>query len=600
MSSNLRKSQPNLSKPSEGESFNASRKASESTNPLQGLNITAQQELGSAGGIKATGRLTVGVDNLISQQGVAIEIDANNRTAGFGAGIGSTKGKLGVNIGGKVGYDEEGKISIKGVEAGINIGGFGGSASIDEDEGIRGSISVAGAKVEVGVGPDGKKSVSLCYGVPGGELCVTFEPDPGINVVPEEGDPPSTPIINRNPNNLATRYSCSDGSSYYLALEIPQDYITSAGKHGLLPFDEGTEIVATEYEYRSKNADAGGNVGGGIGYNPFTPEMANTAYGEGNWVVNTYHYVTWTAYYVVSRWVRQDNGQIQGTYVATLQFEYDYEMYTRTEPFYVENQIGYGGKMDGYKVFLRSLDPVVCPTGPAVAIPNTRPPTSNPTIKIELPNYPQHFKPMDCCDKVEEIYKYLGIAKLKKQKMKLAKALMVPKGQGNEQLEDYYEIMESLFRVMANGGIFNPISKPLGVEYQNVNATSWASEVYEMVAEAKSNGDSTQRFEMLASFQLVQMMKVLAEQRRMIECLSEAIGITPDLSTEEVPVMFTIHEAHKGFDKKQPKEIDISKAKTDDQVEAVLGKVFKPSKIPITKWVFNPNHISISEAINKL
>lgn len=42
MSPNLRKSQPNLSKPSEGGSFNAGRKPSESTNPLQGLNISAE------------------------------------------------------------------------------------------------------------------------------------------------------------------------------------------------------------------------------------------------------------------------------------------------------------------------------------------------------------------------------------------------------------------------------------------------------------------------------------------------------------------------------------------------------------------------------
>ena len=65
MAPNLRKSQPNLSKPSEGGSFNAERKPSESTNPLNGLNISAERELGSAGGIKATGRLTVGVDDLI-------------------------------------------------------------------------------------------------------------------------------------------------------------------------------------------------------------------------------------------------------------------------------------------------------------------------------------------------------------------------------------------------------------------------------------------------------------------------------------------------------------------------------------------------------
>ena len=147
MPPNLRKSQPNLSKPSEGASFNARKKPSESTNPLSGLNISGERELGTVGGIKATGKLTVGVDNLIGLQGVDIEIDATNRTLGVVAGIGSTKVKLGANISGEIGYDEEGKLTIKGAEAGINIGGFGGSASIDEDEGVIGSISVGCAKV---------------------------------------------------------------------------------------------------------------------------------------------------------------------------------------------------------------------------------------------------------------------------------------------------------------------------------------------------------------------------------------------------------------------------------------------------------------------
>lgn len=181
MPPNLRKPQPNLAKPSEGGNFNAARKSSEGTNPLNGLNLTGERELGSVGGIKATGKLTVGVDNLIGQQGIDIEIDATNRTAGFGVDIGSTKGKLGINIGGKIGYDEDGKISIKGAEAGINIGGFGGSASIDEDEGIRGSISVAGAKIEIGIGKDGKKTVSLCYGVPVGNCALLLNPTRTLN-----------------------------------------------------------------------------------------------------------------------------------------------------------------------------------------------------------------------------------------------------------------------------------------------------------------------------------------------------------------------------------------------------------------------------------
>ncbi|MEG4581807.1 hypothetical protein QUA71_19650 [Microcoleus sp. MON1_C5] len=162
MPPNLRKSEPNLSKPSEGGSFNAGKKSTESTNPLQGLNTSAEREIGAGGGITVKGKLTVGIDNLIGQQGLTVEADANNKTLEVGVNVGSPKGKLGVNIGGKVGYDERGKISIQGAAAAINIGGFGGSASIDDEKGIGGSISIAGAKVEVTASPDGVKKPYPC------------------------------------------------------------------------------------------------------------------------------------------------------------------------------------------------------------------------------------------------------------------------------------------------------------------------------------------------------------------------------------------------------------------------------------------------------
>ncbi|MCC3422255.1 MAG: hypothetical protein JGK28_31365 [Microcoleus sp. PH2017_07_MST_O_A] len=219
-------------------------------------------------------------------------------------------------------------------------------------------------------------------------------------------------------------------------------------------------------------------------------------------------------------------------------------------------------------------------------------------VPQNLPNYPQRYKPMNCCDKVEEIYKYLGIAKMKK-KFKVAKQFLVPGGNGNEECEDYYALCEALFRMLANGLIINPVSKPLGSEWKNVNATAWASGVYEMVAESMSNGDTTQKYEISSIMQQVQMMSAIAELSRKVDFLSEAIGMTPDLDTEELPVCFTIHEAHKGFGKKQPKQIDISKPKTDNEVEKVLGTMLQPSKIPIVKWVFRPESISIAAALSQ-
>ena len=52
----------------------------------------------------------------------------------------------------------------------------------------------------------------------------------------------------------------------------------------------------------------------------------------------------------------------------------------------------------------------------------------------------------------------------------------------------------------------------------------------------------------------------------------------------------------RAFEKKEPKKIDI-KAKTDDEVEVILGKMLKPSKIPITKWVLKPGSKSIVQIL---
>ncbi|MCC3433805.1 MAG: hypothetical protein JGK08_28745, partial [Microcoleus sp. PH2017_04_SCI_O_A] len=130
-----------------------------------------------------------------------------------------------------------------------------------------------------------------------------------------------------------------------------------------------------------------------------------------------------------------------------------------------------------------------------------------------------------------------------KKKFKVAKQFLVPGGNGNEECEDYYALCEALFRMLANGLIINPVSKPLGSEWKNVNATAWASGVYEMVAESMSNGDTTQKYEISSIMQQVQMMSAIAKLSRKVDFLSEAIGMTPDLDTEELPVCFTIHEA---------------------------------------------------------
>ena len=592
MPPSLRKSQPNLSKPSEGGSSNAGRKSSEGTNPLSGLNLTGERELGSAGGVKATGKLTVGVDNLIGQQGVDIEIDATNRTAGLGVGIGSTKGKLGVNIGGKIGYDETGKISIRGAEAGINIGGFGGSASIDEDEGIRGSVSIAGAKVEIGIAPDGKKSVSLCYGVPGGELCVTFEPEPGTETpipipIPTPPTPP-TPVPPPPPS-----VSVPNGNNLYWAIVGQQVWSPATPVQVSFPAIKESGIPTGQYLI------------------PFTVERTTTSRNNvydrpEKHRVKKGQYAPYALVWVGYFW------EPLASAVAVLSTEkYNEATGVWESASYrplVLALFGTGKELN--KFFAKDKEDAYETAG-RVYIPGTTTPLLYhayvvgfyfpvmlvPLNKVQLPNYPQHFKPMNCCNKVEEIYKYLGIAKLKKNKFPVSNAFLVPGGSGNDDCFDYYSIMQALFRMLANGLIINPKSKPLGSEWQNVNATAWASAMYEMMAESMSDGNSTQRFEVAAIMQLVQMTSILAENGRKIEFVADAIGLEPQPTPEEVPVCFTIYERHKGFGKKEPKKINLSGLKTDDDVENALGKMLNPSLIPITAWKFKPGQISISEAL---
>ncbi len=642
MPPNLRKNSPDLSKPSEGASFNATRKASESTNPLQGLNISSERELGSTNGIKATGKLTVGIENLLPQQGVEFELDATNRTLGAGAEIGSTRGKLGVNIGAKVGYDETGKLSIKAASAGINIAGIGGSASLDEREGTQVSISVAGASLGVGLSPDGKPSLTIGYAVPGGSVEIKFEP-PG-----KEVEVPPKPFVTELPPELKQSLEPIPPTEFpFVTSEPPIPlFVTVTPPKAYIPTEVDENRICRIVVSVSKNtAEWRWGMGPYYGEGVRTFSESRTAEYDTNGIltgnvrriIDSFYYVYYRQSdypgidltpYQINRKTNSDTGykpilprpSIYPWYLPIKNYPY----LKTTTPFITRN-LGVEGVEEwwGYeKAMYEAIDRLckISPPIPTTEVPNVSyytyrfikaaPAITQYSIEAHycgnedvlknpnLPNPPQQFKPMECCDKVNEIYKYLGIAKLKKNKFKVARQFLVPRTAGNEECEDYYSISEALFKMLANGLIINPVSKPLGSEWQNVNATAWASEIYEMIAEAKSDGNSTQVFELHAGFQLVQLAKVLAELTRKVEFLSEALGYMPKVESESVPVMFTIHESHKGFGQKELKEIDITKAKTDEQVEKILGKMLAPSKIPITKWVFDPNHKSINEALN--
>ncbi|MEG4077568.1 hypothetical protein QUA10_05690 [Microcoleus sp. Pol8_D6] len=586
--------------------------------------------MGSAGGIKATGKLTAGIDGLLGQQGIKIEADATNRTLGIGAEIGSTRGKLGVNIGGKIGYSPDGKISIKGAEAGINIAGTGGSASIDEDEGIKGSISVAGAKIEVAVSPDGKKSLSLCYGVPGGELCVKFEPDPGITTptpsvtptptpTPTPAPTPYTPGL-ANAGVFTVTKSCKDDDMFlaayhgnwnskgelinqfiawtlspieqaletYLILRRretynPHYYANPAGPglYNIVPQGIYTDLTAADIKECERWSYPGGYFQNGVE----TIEYLNYC---GNW-----HWQKSKNIIGHSLINSTSNTFTLGKYDAHVKYKINYK---RKKYYHKDTSRGinpwYGSPYD-YSIEILEIFPA--PPCPGGYVP---PPVVSPLLPVNLPNYPQHFTPMnDCCEQIREMYKYLGIAKLKKNKFPVSNAFLVPGGTGNDNCVDYYAITQALFRMLANGLIINPKSKPLGSEWQSTNATAWASNMYEMMAESMSDGNSTQRFEVAAIMQLVQIMSTLAETSRKVEFVADSIGIEPEPVPEELPVCFTIYEGHKGFGKAEPKKLKVSGLKTDNQVEEVLGKMLAPSKIPIVRWQFKPGQISINEAL---
>ncbi|XZN93230.1 MAG: hypothetical protein ACM65M_10575 [Microcoleus sp.] len=326
--------------------------------------------------------------------------------------------------------------------------------------------------------------------------------------------------------------------------------------------------------------------------------------GKGKWiseVINYYSFVYSSKrqendpYYEFLRngfwWI--DN---QKTGTEVLRVKYSFERVKYWNPSYPQEMYVFYGTPYSFKVTpLDALPPPSCPSGSTPILPPlVAPPSAPKYYPPRLPNQPTKVKPMDCCKKVDEIYKYLGIAKLKKNKFPVAKQFLSPGGTGNEDCEDYYQLNQALFRMLANGLILNPKASPHGNLWQSVNATAWAGDVYEMVAEAMSNGDSTQKFEISMIMQTTQLLQIIAEQTRKIEFLSECLGIEPDLDVEEIPACFTVYEGHKGFDpNKKPEKIDVTKAKTDSQVEETLAKMLQPSKVPIVKWVFKPESKSI-------
>lgn len=557
----------------------AKNKPSQTLSAQGTLGISGSKPLGSIGGVNITQTASLDLGSIVGPQGLIVGANPVEKSLTLGVAGGISKflgGEASVTIepGGFLGAE------ITGVSFGVNVLGFGASAENDGSNSSSFSISAFGGKIAIGSHEDGTTSVSIGISLPGFETGITFQPD-GTIVIPFI--PPSSPDgIGVSPDDIG---DLSADCAYFVAVVTRVYYIIDSGfisyqgstnyfqSYGQTQIGKGTADIGRVYNcgFRtSKSAPNGWGCDvdwivppGGGGYSEVwtpAPRVVGANFERFSWQIGS----------------RIETGRsLQQTWI----------------PYWKGLEA-----RNGWKIFIH-LQPLY---GSCAIAPT--PDSDTPILQIvgqNLPNYPQNYKRMDCCEQVKEIYKYLGIAKMKK-KFKVAKQFLAPGGQGNEECEDYYALSEALFRMLANGLIINPISKPLGSEWKSVNATAWAGQMYEMTAEAMSNGDSTQKYEIAAIMQQVQLMSAVAELSRKVDFLQEAIGHLPDLGTEEVPVCFTIHESHKGFGKKEKEVIDITAPKTDADVEKVLGKMLRPSKIPIVRWEFKPGAISIASALNKL
>lgn len=535
------------------------------------LGISGTRELGSYGGISAVGDAAAGIAEL-GAPGVSININPAEQSAKAEVDLGIKQG-FGVSFGGEIKRTPTG-VSVENVSFGVNVLGFGVNAEGNGSESSKLGVSALGFKIEVANDKDGKTSIRLGYEIPGAKGGVTFAPDGEKEEKQQQQQIPGIPVF---PMPVVGRVCTIEFTGYYFRQVIYNGYRRERTVRNIINYNSVTQKGTVKQTNIARNIAIP------------SQELLSVEDISGSWEISFFRGYSVPDYGIYVSYA--DNADF---YIIRGEEQNIYS-YVREKKMMLQNA---NGNINNEEIWINTYSPT---GGTCDASDGTKIPINNliTIVPQNLPNYPQRYKPMNCCDKVEEIYKYLGIAKMKK-KFKVAKQFLVPGGNGNEECEDYYALCEALFRMLANGLIINPVSKPLGSEWKNVNATAWASGVYEMVAEAMSNGDTTQKYEISSIMQQVQMMSAIAELSRKVDFLSEAIGMTPDLDTEELPVCFTIHEAHKGFGKKQPKQIDISKPKTDNEVEKVLGTMLQPSKIPIVKWVFRPESISIAAALSKL
>lgn len=575
-----------LNKPETG-GFEAGSKPSQGAIELPKLGITGTRELGSIGGVTATADATVAVP-----LPTAVQLEINPVEQSVKAGVGFDLGALGLNVGASVQRTPAG-VSVENVSFGVNVLGFGVSAEGKRSESSKIEFQIPGFEVGISSDKEGRTSVRLGFNIPGISGGVTFTPDdPGIQANQSSQVSQSRPGVGAKISEVIPLFK--NNCLYYVIW-------FQHGRGTQTTFDQPLYKVGNNPDYALGTWTSTGNIikrenlpvshysPGFIEWHDFPTKPTRAGY-----KINSSDGFA----QIVGSGVQSPGVAVAEKTIITYAngasgYLYDYGNSIKD---WINYWVTPGSAWDF------SVIEISCTGSPNLPAKHLTPilVKTFPPIAGGLPNYPQNYKPMNCCDKVDEIYKYLGIGKFKSKKFKLSNAFLVPGGKGNIEIEDYYELTEALFRMLANGLIINPEASPNGTPWKVANASAWAAQMYEMAAESMSDGNSSQKVEIAVMMQLAQIMKVLAETVRKIEFLADATGYTPVVNTEEVPICFTIYEGHKGFGKKDKQVIDVSQAKTDEQVENTILKMLNPSKIPITKWEFDPNSISIKKTLDAM
>ena len=590
--------------------------------------IGLETAIGEVGGVQVTASQELDLKLLVPAGRISGGItadDAGNQTLDLGIGgkISTPYGAFGVGIGGSIRRDKEGNITAESSSVSASVAGIGVSVATDKEGNTSATIcyEYGISRSCIGLGPAEEKGEEDVPYVPP----IIPSPSP-IQLLPIEhtfippGDPECIFLIGQVIHSLSFypgslfnyAYNYSTESTWELELSSDGEELlaqTLANKQDLFPIYHALEVLGTFGGSTSLSESYAMTLWSNSGRDRTGNSML-TAKGKGKYYLDVgrlYKSVeVGTVGFIWETQSQSKTGDMQAypnpsssrpplimygkaseanKWVNEWNSTYSGTAYSVTQ---AHNHVLPGMVDKYYRQHI--INRIIIPAEPRKS-PST-------------PNQPQEKEPMNCCDKVNEIYKYLGIEKLKRNKFPISNAFLAPSGTGNQDCVDHYEIQQALFRMLANGLILNPKSEPGGTPYQNSNATSWASAMFEMQAESMSDGNQSQKVEVSMMMAISQLTMLVAELTKKVEFIADSIGFDPELTVDYLPICFTIHESHepaKGFDPKKkriPKQIDTKEStKTDDDTEKTISKMLNASVIPITAWKTKRNGLTLVDML---